>query len=134
MTLFPQLEMRYGGSATVRAAIDADRTATAVAIVTDFWQVLTHAKRKVSDDVVFALFEEHAGWDATRAYIRALAQQMCNYLLAERQFCCGMQQQNEPKSFQVFVALHDDVASFVEIRTTATVPFFSLSRTLCFVR
>lgn len=124
MTRFPNLSLKQGGSVTVRQVIDRVRNIDIVSIVIDFWQLFKKIRRKMPEDKWSALFGDNVQFDHVNAYVNEAARLMLQLALAEQQFCCGKRaDNNETKTFEVYVVLANNVATLAELTLTNTVAF-----------
>lgn len=68
-----------------------------------------------------ALFGENVPFERVNEYVNEAARLMLQLAIAEQQFCCGKRAgNNETKTFEVYVVLADNVATFAELTLTNT--------------
>lgn len=123
MTRFPNLRLGNGGPSAVREAIDrVDRNVTTVSIAIDFWQLFKKVRKTMGEAHWRELFGDDVQFEGVNKYVNEAARLMLQLALAERKFCCGMRDdENETKSFEIYVALADNVATLAELQLANTV-------------
>ena len=135
MTRFANLSLKQGGTVTVRQVIDRVRNIDTVSIVSDFWQLFKKIRRKMPEAIWSALFGENVPFERVNEYVNEAARLMLQLAIAEQQFCCGKRAgNNETKTFEVYVVLADNVATFAELTLTNTVSFVFCLRFVCLLR
>ena len=80
--------------------------------------------RKLGGRFWTALFGDDVPHANVTKYTDEIARLMMQLELAEREFCLGMRKDEDEKSFEIYIALPNNVAAFAELALANTVRSF----------